>query len=153
MRRHSAWGVTVMHSRYFDGEIFWTGSVILSVIYTGDIMSYFRGQDQLGRLRDVGFGRESRACGVHNEQLTGCTSILCRVFGVNPRTGGGLSQPRTGGGLISAPPLEISRTTQRIEKRETAVAKSVISVSIYVARVVIVFLLPKINRPHVALYC
>ena len=34
-----------------------------------------------------------------------------------PRTGGGLSQPRTGGGgLISAPP-EISRTTQRIEKR------------------------------------
>ena len=36
---------------------------------------------------------------------------------VNPRTGGGLSQPRTGGGgLISAPPPEISRTTQRIEK-------------------------------------
>ena len=37
---------------------------------------------------------------------------------LNPRTGGGLSQPRTGGGgLISAPPPEISRTTQRIEKR------------------------------------
>ena len=36
----------------------------------------------------------------------------------NPRTGGGLSQPRTGGGGGDfSPPPEISRTTQRIEKR------------------------------------
>ena len=42
-----------------------------------------------------------------------------RLNMLSPRTGGGLSQPRTGGGGggVDFNPREISRTTQRIEKR------------------------------------
>ena len=51
--------------------------------------------------------------------------VAHQAMRLNPRTGGGLSQLTTGGGgLISAPPPEISKTTQRSDKRKTALDRS-----------------------------